>query len=681
MGIGGVPMKQKVLASILLLFTILLTSSPVFAAEQVVNANQNNLGIIDEPKSEDRTSQKYDEVRYELMTYADDSWWDIAGKTGSSVAASIKNFFWMMNVVIGNIVLMIVYHLFSLDIIETTKSAVTAIVASTAGALFFNFGLFALSIASLGIVIRAYIQQNWKAFFQLLTLILISLTLLFSIQTKKFNYIDLAHGLSTSLENQIMKINPSLTQDESFSNSAGRTSKDVAISVENKVFKALIYQPYLLLQYGTTQEATIKKENPDRITEYLKANPATKKGMEKREEIAETEYNKYGNQHIFAGNAFKQAGYIFIMILSTVVQGAVFFFIALVRIMLQFAFIMLMLLAPFMLFMSIFPSFEALVGKYIKGTFMLVVFKAITMFFVLVATSFITLGYDITDMSNNLYYRIFIQIIFSVAIIYMYMKRQFVFNMLDGANLSMSDVGAIRTGRKTMSRAKEGIRSIGKGREKIGNGMMKGKQATTSLRNKSGTAIAAVGESARNAKNKLSEKGQKAREHIGQVQRGEIPNYVNPYKNEEVATGRASGQNVGQVNVNGENVAVLPTNKKIGANNSSSQGIASGRKPSKSNNKNKPTNPNKINKSNKTESLKQSPKQNPNKQPSSNKQPSAEHVNKAKNTAKASSEIGNRNSARNPYQYQSSPKGANSEGESVSRLNRNERRIGGRMED
>jgi TrbL/VirB6 plasmid conjugal transfer protein len=433
--------KHPFFLSFFFLLLLLFQSSVVFAEET------------------ERKAKERDESAYELMSYADDGWWDVAAKTGSATATAVKNFFWMINIVLSQITMMVVYQLFSLDVVEMTKDVVQEITAGTAGTLTLNFGLFALSVASLGIVVRSYIQQNWQAFFKLLTLILLSLTLLFSIQSKKFNYIDLAHGLSTSLENAVMSVNPTLNDDDAFQfNSFDQnTARNVSIAIENKVFDALIYKPYLLLQYGTTQEKKILAEDTNRISDYLKADPRIEEGVKQREEIAQKEYDQYDNKNIFAGNGWKQAGYILVMILSTVIQGVVFFFIALVRVMLQFAFIMMLLLAPIMIFISLFPSFEALVGRYLKGTTILILFKSVTMFFVLVATSFISLGYEMTNMSDDLYYRIFIQIMFCVAIVFMYSKRQFALSMLEGATPNLQQIGASPLNRRSINKEKRSM--------------------------------------------------------------------------------------------------------------------------------------------------------------------------------------------------------------------------------
>ena len=271
-------MKKKV--SFLLLFTVLLVFLP----------STQDLVFADDGKEVQRASQEYGESRYDLMTYADDSWYEWVDKTGTAAVSSIKNFLWQINIVITQITLMIIYQMFSLDIVELTKDSIMEIASGTAGSLMTNLGMFAFAVACFGIVIRAYLQQNWQAFFKIVTLVVISMALLFSISSEKFNYVDLAHSVSVSFENAVMQVNPSLTDSTNYEVSeGGDIGHQVSVEVENKAFNALLYKPYLLLQYGTTDEETINAEGSlngeeTRINEYLKANPATEDGMTLRQD-------------------------------------------------------------------------------------------------------------------------------------------------------------------------------------------------------------------------------------------------------------------------------------------------------------------------------------------------------------------------------------------------------------
>lgn len=535
-------MKKKV--SFLLLFTLLLVFLP--STEELVFAEDDEV---------QRESQEYGESRYDLMTYADDSWYEWVDKTGTAAVSSIKNFLWQINIVITQITLMIIYQMFSLDIVELTKDSIMEIASGTAGSLVTNLGMFAFAMACFGIVIRAYLQQNWQAFFKIVTLVVLSMALLFSISSEKFNYVDLAHGVSVSFENAVMQVNPSLTDSTNYEVAeGGDIGQQVSVEVENKAFNALLYKPYLLLQYGTTDEEAINAEGSlngeeTRINEYLKANPATEDGMALRQDIAEREFNELNNETIFAGNAFKISAYIMGTIFSTVIQAIVFFFLALMRIMLQFAFVFLLLLVPFVLFMSIFPTFEGLVGQYLKGSFMLIIYKAITVFLVLVSTSFITLSYEMVNMSDDIYYRIFIQTIFSVSIIFMYMKRQFLIDMLNGASPSLAGMGAGEgMGRQSIRRYQKGKEQTKKGAQKTWSGTKKGGKvakkgivgtgkASKSIAQKSSDMYDKAGgyASAKTGRigQKLGGKMQQAKEHIKNTQYGESPNYESPYHSKD----------------------------------------------------------------------------------------------------------------------------------------------------
>lgn len=570
-------MKKKLLISLFLVAIVFtLPSTTVFAEGEDIP----------------RLSEKYPDNRYDLMTYADDKWYQWAQKTGTAAIAGIKNLLWNINVIIANITLMVIYQLFSLDVVALTKDSIMEIASGTAGSLVGNLGTFALAIASIGIVIRAYIKQNWQAFFQILTLVLVSLALLFSIQTKSFNYVDAAHTVSVSLENAIMNVNPSLTSSQNFqiNPDSGNVGDQVSVQVENKAFESLLYKPYLLLQYGTTDEGAINAENSyegelPRIEEYLSANPVTEDGQQLREDIAKYELEELNNESIFAGNGFLTSAYTMGIILSTIVQGIVFFFLALMRIMLQFGFIFMLILLPFMLFMSLFPTFEALIGKYTKGLFMVILFKAVAVFFVLVGASFITLSYEMADLSDDIYYRIFIQVIFALAIIFMYMKRSFVMDMLNGGDPNLGNTGTGEgMGRKGISavkngsfKSKKGLQKAGSGLKKTGSGLKKsGKLATRGSGKTAGlTAVAGkkTSDATKNARSKIDNQMNKAKDYVGKVQNGEIPNQKDSPYHEEIAAAKepnyevASNQQQGAPekltkNVQGNNVAVTPSDAR-----------------------------------------------------------------------------------------------------------------------
>lgn len=512
------------------------------------SANDDLEGLEEGDNYVNRDAIDYPTERYTLMDYSDASWYEVGERSADAGGSMLKHSAWAFYLALSQVVLMFVYQLFSLDIVDITKDAVTGITSAVAGGLVTGFGQFALAIFGIGLVIRSYVQQNWAAFMKLTTMVIISMALLFSISSERFDYVSLASGLSTTLENAVMNVNPSLTGDDDIS---VRNLDDTAVALENKVFHALIYQPYLLLQYGTTDEEEILSEDPERITAWLEQDPRTEEGFEAREDIAEDEYKEYNNYQAASSAGYDQTAYVLTMMLSTIVQGAVYFFIAMLRIMLQFGFIMLLLLAPFAIFLSLFPSFEAVIGKYLRLVGLVIMFKAITMFMILVSVSFISLGYDMTNTSDDLYYRIFIQIVFAIAIIFMYAKRGAVMNMIEGSGLSVEDMGggrvpgmsrmgqaakrgAGKVGGVTGGLAKKGVSKVG---GKVGSGLkssgariksgISGMSQKTKHAASSGFTAAGAGATA--GVSKARAKGSQAVDRFKQQQMGGDPNAENIY--------------------------------------------------------------------------------------------------------------------------------------------------------
>src|SRR5699024_7679589 len=283
-------------------------------------------------------------------------------------------------------------------------------------------------------------------------------------------------------------------------------------------------------------DAWISYENGEtRVTKYLDADPYTSKGIEKRRDIAKEELNKIGNENIFAGNGFTSASYIISSILTTVIQGIVFFFLALMRVLMQFALILALISLPIVLIMSLIPTLETLLGAYMKLVMKIVLFKGILLFFILVSTSFISLSYSITDASSNIFYRMFVQMIFAVSVIFIYMKREFAFKMFEGASASVNDFGSKMNANMPFYKNKrsqskdENTSSSNLKRQSIGNQKVPNvnrqspdRSASTGLKGKVTPILS-------KAKTKLNN----AKDHVASVQRGDIPNHEDPYNSEE----------------------------------------------------------------------------------------------------------------------------------------------------
>ncbi|QWI08443.1 CD3337/EF1877 family mobilome membrane protein [Bacillus toyonensis] len=429
-----------------------------------------------------RESQKYPETQYKPMTYVNEKWYWNTNEMLENLKAAWKEIFWFANLLLAKVGCEIVFNLFSLDIVDKTASMVAGVMSATAKAVAGDFVLFLLALTGGYIAIRAYIQQNWREFFGILTKTLISLSLLYSLFGSAQTYVTFGNELSKYMENMALKINPSLTasqkQDyEEAKDGDSLKSSEIGAKIENKVFEAMVYKPYLLLNYGTTNEETITKDEKERINEYLQANEFNEKGLEKRKDIAKKEYEEKGNSTILASNIPSQVGSLFVSFVTNLIQIVVYFILALVRIVLQLAFIVLLIGLPLVLVFSLFPTLENIVMGYVKALFSVITFKALTVFVVLIAVSFLSLGYDLTNMNDKAESRIFTQLLITVATIALWFKRDFIVHALSGQHHRILDSA---TG--TVSKMGDMAKGAAKGAFKQAQGHQRHKKTLEAIR-------------------------------------------------------------------------------------------------------------------------------------------------------------------------------------------------------
>ncbi|MEB8675418.1 type IV secretion system protein [Bacillus cereus] len=494
--------KKMILACmvcVIALFTITTTYNVAFAENE---QPETISPTIVKEGSVIRESQKYPDVQYKPMTYINEKWYWNTNEVLENLKAAWKEITWFANFLIAKVGCEIVFNLFSLDIVDKTSEAVGGIMGETAKAVTGDLLLFFLALTGGYIAIRAYVQQNWSEFLKILTKTLISMSLLYSLFGNAQTYVTFGNDLSKYIENAALKINPSLTasqQNEYNESKTGDTlkSNEIGARIENKVFAGMIYKPFLHLNYGTTDEAAITKDDKDRITNYLQANEFSEKGLEKRKDLVKEEYEKKGNSAILANNIPSQMGSLTVAALTNLIQIAVYFILALVRIVLQLAFIVLLIGLPLVLVFSLFPALENMVYGYIKAIFSVITFKALTVFVVLIAVSFLSIGYDITNASDKTENRVFTQLVITVATIALWFKRDFIMHALNGqhhrilesASNSVNGVGEklANTGKSAMrhARHKETLDAIRQKQEGAGNGAGKdGKSSTPSTGSK-----------------------------------------------------------------------------------------------------------------------------------------------------------------------------------------------------
>ncbi|PTU83993.1 hypothetical protein BUZ67_09425 [Staphylococcus pasteuri] len=431
---------------------------------------------------EERERYKYDPLgHYGLMSHGTEKWYEFKEKTGGGIAVTIKDMVWMWYVIATSLVTEIVFQLFNLDIVSLLQAQLQDFTSSLAGKIISNLITFGIAIMSLYIVIKAYLKQDFGAFFKILGLIILSLIMLFSIQNKKFNYIEIADTVSKGVENTIISA-PFDPIGDSTSDDIG-VNGSTAVKMENKVFDALVVKPYLSLTYDNLNKSKIdsKRKKGYKIDDYLKASPFKDKGIDKRDKIAKYESEDMENATINNANAWTIVGEIFVYFVGLAVQGFVFGLLSIVRIGLQFMFLLLLALLPMVLLLTFFPTLEKAVFGWLKALGFVILGKGMIVFFIVFVMSIMSFVYKMQEVANDsISVTIFYTVIFAIACVWVYFQRNSimatVFNggevstkQLQRGNSNMANAGK-NAGQKSTQAASAGIGGMKKGAGKFVSG-------------------------------------------------------------------------------------------------------------------------------------------------------------------------------------------------------------------
>ncbi|MHA8044947.1 CD3337/EF1877 family mobilome membrane protein (plasmid) [Staphylococcus xylosus] len=482
-------MKKVIALSLVLAFILgaVLSINSFYNVSADSNSNDINKSITDYVEKQDKLKKqreryKYDPLgHYGLMSHGTEKWYEFKEKTGGGIAVSIKDMVWMWYVIATSLVTEIVFQMFNLDIISLFQAQLQDFTSSLAGKIITNLVTFGMAVMSVYIVIKAYMKQDFGAFFKLLGLILLSLIMLFSIQSEKFNYIGIADTVSKSVENTIISV-PFDPVGDSSSKDIG-INGSTAVSMENKVFDALVVKPYLSLTYDDLDKSKIdsKRKKGFKVDDYLKASPFKDDGIKKRDEIAKYETEDMENTTISNANAWTIVGNIFIYFLGLVVQGFVFGLLSVVRIGLQFAFLLLLALLPVVLLMSFFPTLEKGLFGWAKAVGFIIIGKAMIVFFIVFVMAIMSFVYRMQDVANDsISVTIFFTIAFAIACIWVYFQRNTIMaTVFSGGEISTRQLqrgdsnfanASKNTGNKARQVAGSGASGFKKGAGKVASG-------------------------------------------------------------------------------------------------------------------------------------------------------------------------------------------------------------------
>lgn len=345
---------------------------------------------------------KYPLDNYKLETQIPDGGVTGLGNVGDKAMAGMNNGLWSLNKQIGDFAIYAVSELLSYDLISKITDKMATIsnnIYSGMSSVFLSlFITIAVGIAAY----RYFINRHEAGGFKALLGTLLIMVVMFGYFNNTSQVITYINSFSQFVDGKAMSANISVSTTQNLDPSKVQDPKEGTALLQNQLFELMILRPYLLLQYGTTNEADINKQDPNRVDTLLSIKPYGDQALQLRKQIVDNEVNNLGNIPMSPGYEGERFGKILLTILLTIIVTVPVLIMAGMAFLLQIFLICLLIFAAIPLCMALIPSFIPTAGHFFKKVISLVLHKAALTLIISVALFISTLAYDLTNQTSGL---------------------------------------------------------------------------------------------------------------------------------------------------------------------------------------------------------------------------------------------------------------------------------------
>ncbi|EOD9342018.1 CD3337/EF1877 family mobilome membrane protein [Listeria monocytogenes] len=230
---------------------------------------------------------------------------------------------------------------------------------------------------------------------------------------------------------------------------AGEEAKGTTTLLRNIYFDLALKKPYLIANYGTTNEAAINKKadsrkkdysRVDKLLSYKLSDEADKK---RQEYVTKSEVGKYDNENMATGNVWSQVGFSMIAPLASIVLAIPFLGVAVMNFLIQFVIVLLIFVIVFMFLISLIPQYGMTGFKgigYLFGGFAM----KILMFLLITLLYVISYMIDALIPPNNAGSYLVNLAVLSIILIFIVLKRNKIVSMLTAGKVKQFDKNIIQ---------------------------------------------------------------------------------------------------------------------------------------------------------------------------------------------------------------------------------------------
>lgn len=402
--------KEKIfhtLCMILLGFAFIVVSLAVFGEISFA------AGLVDDTVDAGALYSQYPLKNYQLDFYVDNSWaflpWNWKSGIGKSIMYglySLTNIIWLLNTYLSAATGYVVQEAYELDFIRDMSKTLGSNIQTIAGVSKSGYstdGFYLRAISLIVLVVGIYAgytglvkRETSKAFSALINLVVI---FVFSSCLIAYapNYIDMLNDFSADVSTAALDLGVKITAPD-----AGESEKDSTTLIRENLFAIQVRQPWLLLQYGTTD---IKDIGEDRIAELLSLSPGDQRDAYVKEEI-----EKRQNDNMGVANVGPRLAMVSFLFLFNILISVFVFLLVGIMLLSQILFIIYAMFLPVSFLLAMLPGQEGKVKKAVEQLFNTIMSRVGITFIVTVAFSLSTMLYGMSG-SYPFFLVAFLQII------------------------------------------------------------------------------------------------------------------------------------------------------------------------------------------------------------------------------------------------------------------------------
>ncbi len=391
-------MKEKKKRWVSVLFFVILAVCMLS-----VSVTVSAVGFVDSKIDAKYLFSKYPLDNYQLDFYVDTSWdwlpWNWGEGIGDAAIYAvyvITNVIWYASTMISSATGYVVQEAFGLDFIKDMTSSVGKSMQTLAGISrsgISSSGLYGGFLLALIVVLGVYVaytgivkRETSKAMDAVLSFLLIFIVSSSFIAFAP-DYISKINSFSSDVSKYVLNNGTKLITSDS-----GSTEKSGEIVMRENLFSVQIRKPWLLLQFGNTDESKIGK---DRVKAVESVSPDKDDG-ETRDDAVKKEIEDNKNKYMAPTKVAQRLGMVLFLFIFNLLISVFVLFLTGYMLLSQIMFVMMALFVPFVCVLSMLPGHGINVQKCVLKLFNILMVRSGITLVVCMAFSISALFYGLS---------------------------------------------------------------------------------------------------------------------------------------------------------------------------------------------------------------------------------------------------------------------------------------------